>query len=62
MSATNGVSCSQFFHRVNTNKTIDAICLNCFLTAATAGNEADLNELELARRCEGPPAEIRGHA
>jgi hypothetical protein len=58
MSATNGVSCSQFFHRVNSNKTMDAICLVCFLTAATSDNEADLHELELAHQCGESPLSL----
>jgi hypothetical protein len=55
MSDPKGVSCSGFFRRVNANKTIDAICLICFLTAATADTEADLYELEIAHRCTGIP-------
>jgi hypothetical protein len=43
--------CSQFYYRVNADGTIDAICLRCYLTAAKAANEADLNELEAAHQC-----------
>ena len=39
MSDTVGVSFFQFVHRVNPDKTIDAICAFCFLTAASADNE-----------------------
>ena len=42
----------KFHHRVNADKTIDSICLRCFLTAATAANEADLRELEAAHQCD----------
>jgi hypothetical protein len=40
-----------FHHRVSIDGTIDSICLRCFLTAATAENEADLRELETAHQC-----------
>jgi hypothetical protein len=42
----------KFQHRVNADQTIDTICLRCYLTAATADNEADLQELEAAHRCD----------
>jgi hypothetical protein len=45
------MSSSQFYHRVNSDGTIDAICRSCFLTAATVENETDLQELEMAHRC-----------
>jgi len=41
----------QFFYRVNPDKTIDAICACCYMTAATADNEADLKLRERAHRC-----------
>jgi hypothetical protein len=42
----------KFYHRVNADNTIDSICLRCFLTAARADIEADLQELEAAHQCE----------
>jgi len=47
------VSFHQFFYRVNPDKTIDAICGFCYLTAATAENPADLQMRERAHRCPG---------
>ena len=41
----------QFFYRVNADKTIDAICGFCYVTAATADSRADLQLLERAHRC-----------
>jgi hypothetical protein len=41
----------KFHHRVNADKTIDSICLRCYLTAAKAENEADLRECEEAHEC-----------
>jgi hypothetical protein len=41
----------QFFYRVNADKTIDAICGFCYMTAATADSRADLQLLERAHRC-----------
>jgi hypothetical protein len=43
-------NCSQFHHRVNADKTIDSICLRCFLTGARVENEADLHEREAAHQ------------
>jgi hypothetical protein len=43
---------SGFHHRLKADGTIDSICLRCFLTAATAENEADLPKLEAAHQCE----------
>jgi hypothetical protein len=40
-----------FHHRVNGDKTFDSICLQCFLTAATAENETDLHKLEAGHKC-----------
>jgi hypothetical protein len=51
MADHKGVSFPQFFYRPNPDKTIDAICAFCFLTAASADNEADLHEQESAHRC-----------
>jgi hypothetical protein len=51
MSETGSVSFFQFVYRVNPDKTIDAICAFCFLTAATAENEADLHAQESAHKC-----------
>jgi hypothetical protein len=50
-----GENLSQFHHRVNADKTIDSICLRCFLTAATVENEADLHEREAAHQCYKEP-------
>jgi hypothetical protein len=47
------LSPSQFVVRRNDNGTVDAICLVCFLTAATAGTEAELHERENAHQCQG---------
>jgi len=41
----------QFFYRRNQDNSIDAICSWCFLTAATADNEATLHELEAVHQC-----------
>jgi hypothetical protein len=41
----------KFHHRVNADKTIDSICLRCYLTAAKAENEAGLREREEAHEC-----------
>src|ERR1700721_2736637 len=41
----------KFHHRVNADKTIDSICLRCYLTAAKAEKEADLRECEEAHEC-----------
>ena len=42
----------EFRYRVNADGTIDSICLHCFMTAAKTGNEADLDRLEAAHRCD----------
>jgi hypothetical protein len=39
----------------NPDTTIDAICPCCFMTAATATNEADLLYLESLHRCPTEP-------
>jgi hypothetical protein len=41
----------EFFYRNNPDTTIDAICPYCFMTAATASNEADLQNLKSLHRC-----------
>jgi hypothetical protein len=43
---------AQFTYRRNPNGTVDSICLNCFLTAATAKWEGELHEMEFLHRCE----------
>jgi hypothetical protein len=45
------VSFAQFFYRVNTDCTIDAICGYCFLTVATANTLTELRVLESAHHC-----------
>ena len=42
----------KFYHRVNTDGTIDSICLRCFLTAARGDIGSDLHELEAAHQCD----------
>ena len=51
MSKAKGAPFSQFFHRFNSDLSVDSICGYCLLTAATAANEADLRAKELAHRC-----------
>jgi hypothetical protein len=41
----------KFYHRVNTDGTIESICLSCFLTAARADIGSDLQGLESAHQC-----------
>ena len=43
----------QFFYRINADKTIDAICAFCYLTAATAATRAELEVKERAHRGPG---------
>ncbi len=43
----------QFFYRVNADKTIDAICAFCYMTAATAATRTELEVKERAHRCPG---------
>jgi hypothetical protein len=45
------VAYPRFSYRRNKDNTVDAICLNCLLTAATADSEAKLHELEVTHRC-----------
>jgi hypothetical protein len=51
MSNTKAVDCSQFAYRRNRGGSIDSICRICFLTAATADNEAQLHEREKDHCC-----------
>jgi hypothetical protein len=37
----------EFHHRKNTDGSVDAICLNCFMTAATAASLEELRKMEL---------------
>ena len=49
--ARKNVHFHQFFYRINADKTIDAICAFCYLTAATAQTHAELRLQECAHRC-----------
>lgn len=49
--ARKGVHFHQFFYRINADKTIDAICGFCYMTAATAATRAELEVKERAHRC-----------
>jgi hypothetical protein len=42
----------KFNHRVNTNGTVESICLSCFLTAARADIGSDLQVLEAGHQCD----------
>jgi hypothetical protein len=42
---------SSFAHRRNPDGTVDSICKHCFLTAAHAKEESDLQEAEEAHVC-----------
>ena len=44
---------SQFTLRRNSDGTLDSICLCCYLTAATASNERDLEERQRDHYCLG---------
>jgi hypothetical protein len=46
-----GAHFHQFFYRLNADKTIDAICAFCYMTAATAATRAELEVKERAHRC-----------
>jgi len=50
-NARKDVHFHQFFYRINPDKTIDAICAFCYLTAATAETRAELQLRERAHRC-----------
>ena len=58
MSDTQDVDCFQasFAYRRNRDGSIDSICLTCYLTAATAHNEAELHEQEKFHDCQGRPS------
>jgi hypothetical protein len=53
MSDTTRVDCRlyPFAYRRNLDGSVDSICLRCYLTAATARNDADLHERETAHQC-----------
>lgn len=51
----------KYFYRSNPDTTIDAICPFCFMTAATATNEADLLYLESLHRCPTEPFVAEQH-
>jgi hypothetical protein len=51
MSNTKAVDCCQFAYRRNGDGSIDSICRICYLTAATADDEAELHEREKDHRC-----------
>jgi hypothetical protein len=60
MSDTKDVDCCRFVfaYRRNSDGSIDLICLICFLTAATADNEAELHEREKSHCCSGRPPDL----
>jgi hypothetical protein len=49
--ARKNVHFHQFFYRINADKTIDAICAFCYMTAATAATRTELEVKERAHRC-----------
>jgi hypothetical protein len=53
MSGTKAVDCCQsaFGCRRNGDGSVDSICLTCYLTAATADNQAELHERVKDHRC-----------
>jgi hypothetical protein len=59
MSDAKNVDCSQFAfaYRLNGDGSIDSICLTCYLTAATAENEAEVHEREKVHHCSGRSSE-----
>jgi hypothetical protein len=59
MSNTKAVDCCQFAYRRNGDGSIDSICRICYLTAATADNEAELHEREKGHCCTGVLSERR---
>ena len=42
---------TQFFYRVNPDKTIDAICAHCFLASTSGSSQADLQAWQTVHRC-----------
>jgi hypothetical protein len=53
LSDAKNVDCSQFAfaYRRNGDGSVDLICLACYLTAATADNEAEVHEREKGHYC-----------
>jgi hypothetical protein len=51
MTETRCADAPQFYRRVNPDGTFDGICLICHLTAARAGNEAELRKQEADHHC-----------
>ncbi len=47
---------ASFAYRRSADGTIDAICLTCYLTAATAGSKAELQERKKAHDCPRRPS------
>ena len=41
----------KFAHRENYDSSFDSICLSCYLTIATAENEAMLSDMERSHSC-----------
>jgi hypothetical protein len=47
-----GLICrDEFAHRVNSNNTVDSICLHCFATVASLQIESSLRVKEAVHRC-----------
>jgi hypothetical protein len=44
----------QFVRRTNRDGTVDSICTLCFMTAANAGREVELPEMEAFHQCMQP--------
>jgi hypothetical protein len=42
----------QFVHRLNNDGTIDSICCDCFITAATATSKSALEREERMHKCD----------
>jgi hypothetical protein len=59
MSDTKNVECQlhPFAYRHKADGSIDSICLACYLTAATAENEAELHDREKSHDCPGRRSE-----
>ena len=52
MLMTKTSSCfSQFFYRVNPNRTMEAICAYCFVASDSSPNKLALQSWETAHRC-----------
>ncbi len=52
MSESKSDSLENFAYRHNNDDTWDAICLQCFLTAGTAGDKKGLAEFEAQHDCK----------